>query len=211
VVQLHAVSALLGWLAVAVGVLSTYVQFRRVSLEGTAGVSATTWMLFVYMGFFWILWGLSTHSWQVVLSSTLIMPLQLRLVFWLRPWDDVTAASRALAFFALCCVAPTLLWGWAAGIYGTGVAMSLNRGPQIVGLLASPDASGVSVGSWATAVAGSLLWVGYYFGTHRWAALVATGFAGLANLSVAVLAGWRHQQGRQGDGCVELAAAAGSG
>jgi hypothetical protein len=31
---------------------------------------------------------------------------------------------------------------------------------------------------------------------HLWAALTATAFAGLANLAIALLATWRHSQGR---------------
>jgi hypothetical protein len=90
-----------------------------------------------------------------------------------------------------------MLWGWAGGVFGTGVAMSINRAPQLIELVRHPDASGVSATSWFVGAFGCSLWILYYVGAHLWAALTATAFAGLANLAIALLATWRHNQARQ--------------
>ena len=90
-----------------------------------------------------------------------------------------------------------MLWGWAGGVFGTGVAMSINRAPQLIELVRHPDASGVSATSWFVGAFGCTLWILYYTGAHLWAALTATAFAGLANLTIALLATWRHTQARQ--------------
>ena len=147
------------------------------------------------MGCFWITYGLvSAHSWEVVLGSVFLLPLQLLIVFRLKPWRSASVTLRSFAFFVACCVVPTAVWGWAGGVYGTGVAMTVKRGPQLVELIRRPDASGVSVSSWALNFAGTALWVVYYSGVHLWAPLISTACAGLANLTIAVLAAWRHRQ-----------------
>lgn len=195
--RFHAAALLLGWVAVLVGVVGVWVQFRRASLLGIEGVSLATWVLFVYMGGFWITYGaLSAHSWDVVLGSLLAFPLQLAIVFRLRPWREWKVVAQAFLFFAVTCVMPALLWGWAGGVYGTGVAMTFNRAPQIIELLRQEDAAGVSVNSWVLGATGSALWVGYYSGVHLWAPLVATFFAGVASSVIALLGAWRHAQAR---------------
>ncbi len=186
----------MGWIAVLLGLVATYVQFRRVTTQGVEGVSLATWVLFVYMGGFWITYGLVARSWEVVMGSLIILPLQLAILFRLRPWEHVRVASRAFVFFAVCCLLPAVVWGWAGALYGTGVAMTTNRGPQIIELIRHEDASGVSAGSWALGVVSCVLWIIYYTGAHLWAALTATAFAALANLAIAVLASWRHRQAR---------------
>jgi hypothetical protein len=75
--------------------------------------------------------------------------------------------------------------------------MSINRGPQLIELVRHPDATGVSATSWFVGAFGCSLWILYYTGAHLWAALTATAFAGLANLSIASLATWRHTQAHQ--------------
>jgi hypothetical protein len=87
---------------------------------------------------------------------------------------------------------PTVLLGWSGGVYGTGVAMTINRMPQLIELVRNPGASGVAAGTWYLAVFGSLCWVLYYGGAHLWAPLIATGVAGFASLAIALLATWRH-------------------
>lgn len=192
-----AVSVSLGWLAVLIGVAGTYVQYRRVTTTGVAGVSLATWVLFAYMGLFWITYGAVAHSIQVSLGSLTILPMQVSIVVRLRPWENWAVVARAFAAFLTCCVMPTLIFGWAGGLYGTGVAMTINRLPQLLELVRHRDASGVSAGSWYLAVGGALCWVLYYTGAHLWAALIATAFAGLANLTIAVLATWRHTRTRR--------------
>lgn len=195
--RFHTAALVLGWGAVSIGLIGTWVQFRRASLLGVEGVSLATWVLFVYMGCFWVTYGaVSAHSWEIVLGSLIVFPFQLAIVFRLRPWREWKVLVQAFSFFVVTCVVPALLWGWAGGVYGTGVAMTFNRGPQILELLREEDAAGVSVNSWLLGATGSVMWVLYYSGVHLWAPLVATFFAGVANLVIAVLAAWRHAQAR---------------
>src|ERR1039458_1108166 len=93
---------------------------------------------------------------------------------------------------------PTRLWGWAGGVFGTGVAMSINRAPQLIELVRHADATGVSATSWFVGAFGCTLWILYYTGAQLWAARTATALAGLANLTIALLATWRHGRARQG-------------
>jgi uncharacterized protein with PQ loop repeat len=196
-VSFHSATVLLGWAAVLVGFFGVYAQFHRAGTIGVEGVSLGTWILFVYMGCFWITYGLFAHSPEVSLGSVVAMPLQLAILFRLKPWKHPRVAGRALVFFSLCCLLPGVMWGWAGALFGIGVAMTINRGPQLIELIRHEDASGVSVGSWALGVLGCSLWITYYVGAHLWAALTATAFAGLANLSIAVMASSRHRQMRQ--------------
>ena len=71
----HSITISMGWLAVASGVVGTSYQLRRVRALGVEGVSLATWVLFVYMGCFWITYGFAARSVEVVLGSALIMPL----------------------------------------------------------------------------------------------------------------------------------------
>ena len=193
----HSTTVLLGWAAVLVSFFGVYAQFHRAGTVGVEGVSLATWVLFVYMGCFWITYGLFAHSPEVSLGSVVAMPLQLAILFRLKPWKHPRVAGRALVFFSLCCLLPGVMWGWAGALFGIGVAMTINRGPQLIELIRHEDASGVSVGSWALGVLGCSLWITYYVGAHLWAALTATAFAGLANLSIAVMASSRHRQTRR--------------
>jgi uncharacterized protein with PQ loop repeat len=192
----HALSTVLGWVAVSLGVGSTVAQHRRAKFIGIEGVSLATWVMFILLGLFWISYGIAVHSLIIVLGSLLVLPLQLAIVFRLQPWKRWHVAVRCLIFFVLCCVMPTLFWGWAAGVLGAGVAMVGNRAPQIIELVKYRGASGVSVGGWTLSVCCAALWAGYYIGFHMWAALTATCFAGAANLAIALLATWRHRQRR---------------
>jgi uncharacterized protein with PQ loop repeat len=178
----HSFTISMGWLAVSSGVVGTFAQFRRARTLGVEGVSLATWVLFAYMGCFWITYGFVARSWEVL--------------FRLAPWTRWAVPARALVYFVVCCVVPTMLWGWAGGVYGTGVAMTINRAPQLLELIRHEDASGVSAASWYVGAFGCTLWITYYVGAHLWAALTATAFAGLANLAIALLATWRHAQAR---------------
>lgn len=190
----HTVAPVLGWVAVGVGLVGTTAQFHRLHRRGLDGVSVATWVLFVLMGGFWITYGAVAHSWTIIMGSLIVLPLQLGIVARLRPWRHGATVARSSAFFALSCVVPTLLWGWPGGVYGTGVAMVVNRGPQLIELVREVHAAGVSVGSWVLGSAGSVLWVAYYLGAHLWAALVATTLSGMGNVTIAFLAWWRHRQ-----------------
>jgi uncharacterized protein with PQ loop repeat len=149
------------------------------------------------MGCFWITYGFVVRSAEVVLGSLLILPMQLSILFRLAPWRRLAVPARALGYFTLCCVAPTILWGWAGGVFGTGIAMTINRAPQLIELIRHEDASGVSSASWYIGALGATMWITYYVGVDLWAALTATAFAGVANLTIASLATWRHTQFRR--------------
>jgi uncharacterized protein with PQ loop repeat len=196
-VTFYSLTILMGWLAVLAGLFGTYAQFHRAITLGMEGVSPATWVFFVYMGSFWIAYGLVAHSWQLVTVSLIMLPFQLAILFRLRIWKQWRVASEALVFFLLCSALPSVLWGWVGGVYGMGVAMTIIRGPQLIELIRHEGASGVSVGSWAFGVLGSALWFVYYSGAHLWAAQASTTCVGLANLAIAVFAGWRHQEARR--------------
>ncbi len=190
----HALAPVLGWVAVGVGLVGTAAQFRRLHRRGLDGVSVATWVLFVLMGGFWITYGAVDRSWTIVMGSLIVLPLQLGIVLRLRPWRHGRTVVTTTTFFLVSCVLPTVLWGWPGGVYGTGVAMMVNRGPQLLELVREVHAAGVSVGSWALGSVGSVLWVAYYSGAHLWAALAATAVAGLANVTITLLAWWRHRE-----------------
>ena len=199
----HSFTVSMGWLAVSSGLVGTLAQLRRVRTLGVEGVSLATWVLFVYMGSFWIAYGLVARSAEVTLGSLLILPLQLAILVRLKPWLRWAVPARALGYFIACCVVPTILWGWAGGVFGTGVAMTINRAPQLIELVRERDASGVSAVSWFIGAFGCSLWITYYVGAHLWAALTATACAGVANLAIALLATWRHAQALQEPAAVQ--------
>ncbi len=202
---LHTLLISAGWAAVFLGLVGTLAQYGRAKRLGVEGISLATWVLFSFMGCFWIMYGaVSAHSWEVILGSLTVLPFQLAIVFRLKPWRRWNVTLRCFAFFVVCCVVPTMLWGWAGGVFGTGIAMTANRGPQIVELIRHEDASGVSVSSWVLGVTGSILWASYYSGVHLWAALVSTLVAGVANLTIVLLAAWRHDQSRRQFVAVEV-------
>jgi len=171
-----------GWTAVLFTVGGTFAQFRRATRLSIEGVSLATWTLFVFMSIFWMTYGVDRHSAVIILASVLTLPFQV--------------VTRSLAFSLVFCALPVLIWGWPGGVYGTGVAMVVNRAPQLIELIRYPDATGVSVAMWFMGVAGALCWVIYYQNTRLWAALASTACAGLASLSIALLAIWRHRQAR---------------
>ncbi len=185
-----------GWTAVLFTVGGTFAQFRRATRLSIEGVSLATWTLFVFMSIFWMTYGVDRHSAVIILASVLTLPFQVAIVLRLRFWRRWQVVTRSLAFSLVFCALPVLIWGWPGGVYGTGVAMVVNRAPQLIELIRYPDATGVSVAMWFMGVAGALCWVIYYQNTRLWAALASTACAGLASLSIALLAIWRHRQAR---------------
>ena len=192
----HATAVLLGWCAVGIGLWSTFLQFRRIQKRGHEGVSLATWVLFLFMGIFWMTYGATRRSPEIIMGSAVIFPLQFAIVVRLEPWRHTGVVLRALGYFAALCVLPTLVWGWIGGLAGVAVAMTINRGPQIVELIRHHDASGVSVTSWLYGVLGAVLWMLFYARSHLYGAMAATAFAGIANGVIASLAAWRHAQMR---------------
>ena len=193
----HALTIVLGWTAVGLGLVSASAQLRRLALRGVDGISLATWVIFVYMGLFWITYGFVAHSAEIVMGSLLVLPVQLSILYRLAPWRRPRVLVQSFIFFALFTIVPTYLGGWSDGVYGIGLAMSITRGPQIIELIRSRDASGVSVASWALGAIGASLWMTYYVGAHLWAPFVATGLAGTASLSIAALAAWRQEEARR--------------
>ena len=193
----HALTATIGWAAVAVGLVSTWSQWRRISDDGVEGVSLATWSLFSMMGGFWIAYGLVARSWPVVLGSLVVLPIQGAILVRLSPRRDVRTLGYSFTIFTATCLVPALIGGWSAGVYGIGITMSLTRIPQLIELIRTAEATGVSASSWTLGAVGSVLWVTFYAGDHLWAALVATSAAGIANVAIAALATWRHRQLRR--------------
>jgi uncharacterized protein with PQ loop repeat len=185
---------LVSWAAVTAGTMAMAAQYRRVNVQGIEGVSLATWLLFSLIGGFWIFYGaLSAHSPAVVLGSLLCWPLQLAIVFRLSPWRHRRGSIQATALFMACCVAPGIVGGWSACVYGTGLAMTLLRVPQFLALVRTRDASGVSSASWFIGVGCATLWIIYYWNVHLWAALIATACSGLASTVLGSMAVWRHR------------------
>ena len=189
----------MGWLGVTLSLISTWFQFRRARTISVDGISLTTWFQFILMGVFWCSYGAVEHSIVIVAGSALVAPFQIAIVARLRPWEHRATVIRAGAFIFLCCALPTMLFGWSAGVLGTGVAMAVNRLPQILTLIRHSGDFGVSAGSWTVGTLCSMMWMMYYSGEHLRSALLATGAAAIGNATIAVLAAWRHQQHR-GDG-----------
>jgi hypothetical protein len=98
----------------------TAVQRRRALATSTAGISLTTWLQFQLMGFFWMAYGIAIASWPVALGAVVCMPFQMTIVLLLRPWTQMRVVARSVTFIGLFCFAPTLLWGWSAGVLGYG-------------------------------------------------------------------------------------------
>ena len=191
----NALTAIAGYLAVAIGISSTVLQFQRLRRDGVDGISLATWVMFLLTGFFWISYGLfGAHSIIVDLGSGTVLPFQAYIIWRLAPWRHWRSVLQSTVFVFAFSFAPVLLGGWPAGVYGTGLSMALMRVPQIVELARQRHADGVSAPAWYAGVVCSVLWLFYYAGAHTWAAFWSTMSAGVASLVVALLATLRHRQ-----------------
>jgi uncharacterized protein with PQ loop repeat len=112
----------------------------------------------------------------------------------LKPWEKIPANIYAFIFIVGCCLLPALEWGWAGAVVGVGIGGWITRGPQLIKLVRSPDAAGVSTSSWLTAGVVSGLWVVYYIGARLWPVMFVTAVGGSFSLVIAALASWRHHQ-----------------
>jgi uncharacterized protein with PQ loop repeat len=193
-VTFYTVTIIIGWIAVLLGGVVGLTQFRRMSQRGVEGVSLATWTLFLYLALFWALYGISIHSWQLIIGSALALPLQGMVWARLKPWTRPRLAIQSLILFAAFCCVPAIFWGWSGAAVGAGTAGWITRSPQLVQLVRHEEASGVSASSWMTAGFVSGLWVIYYSGEHLWPVMSVTAVAGLVSLSIAALASWRHRQ-----------------
>jgi uncharacterized protein with PQ loop repeat len=193
-VDFYDVSIAIGWIAVALGCVVAYAQYKRISTRGVEGVSFTTWTLFIYLGVFWVVYGFDVHSWELIIGCGATLPLQLLIWRQLKPWERIRANGYSFVLIASFCFLPALVWGWAGAVVGVGVAGWVTRGPQLMNLVRSHAASGVSTSSWLTASFVSALWVVYYLGARLWPVLFVTAVGGFASLVIGTLAGWRHRQ-----------------
>ena len=193
--MLHVTFAVtLGWLGVTFGFVSTIFQFRRAFRISVDGISLVTWYQFILMGMFWISYGFAVHKLIIIMGAACVMPMQIAIVGRLKPWLHSRVILRSTMFIVVCSVVPSVLFGWSAGVLGTGVAMVFNRIPQILTLARHPGDLGVSAGSWTIGAICSAMWIVYYFGEHLWAGAIATMAAMIGNIAIAVLAAWRHRQ-----------------
>jgi uncharacterized protein with PQ loop repeat len=193
-VNFNDVSTLVGWIAVVMGTVTAYAQYRRMSTRGVEGVSFATWTLFIYVGIFWVVYGVSVHSWQLVMGCSMTLPLQLLIWYRLKPWERISANIYAFIFIVACCLLPALAWGWSGAVVGVGIGGWITRGPQLIKLVRSRDAAGVSTSSWLTAGVVSGLWVVYYIGARLRPVMFVTAVGGSVSLLIAALASWRHRQ-----------------
>ena len=188
----------LGWLAVTLGFIGTVAQFNRVIRVGVEGISIATWTLFLWLSLFWISYGwVGAHSWQVAMGSGTLVPMQAFIYFRLAPWRKSREVLGATIFVFATVALPIVIWGWRGGVLGTSIAMTVTRLPQIIELIQTEDASGVSAASWWFGVVGCALWLFYYAPQHLWSAFIATLFAMTSNIVVVSLVIWRHQQARR--------------
>jgi len=193
----HALTSLLGYLAVAIGIASTLLQFWRLRRDGIEGISLATWVMFLFTGVFWVSYGVfSAHSLIVDLGSGAVAPFQAYIIWRLSPWRHWRSVAQSTLFVFAFSFAPVIVAGWSAGVYGTGISMALMRVPQIVELARQRHADGVSAPAWYAGVLCSALWLGYYAGMHTYAAFWSTMCAGLASLVVAALTTIRHRQAK---------------
>src|ERR1700761_7267 len=158
------------------------------SARGIEGVSLATWTLFLYLALFWTLYGISIHSWQLILGSAAVLPLQMMIWGRLKPWTRPKIALHSLIFFLIFCCAPAIVWGWSGAAVGAGTAGWITRSPQLLHLVRHEGATGGSAGSRLGAGVVSGLWVVYYSGEHLWPVMSVTAVAGLVSLSIAALA-----------------------
>jgi len=190
----HLFATTAGVLGLLSGYWMTWVQFHRARTVGTEGISLATWLLFLWMGFFWASYGLAISNELMWGGSLPLLPLQAALVWQLAPLRQPKTIVVTFVAIGVVSFGTTGLWGWNAGVAGTTVAMFWNRLPQIVELIRDPDVRGVSISSWTIGAVCSVLWVTYYLGERLWFALVATAVATASNLVIAGLAYWRQRQ-----------------
>jgi uncharacterized protein with PQ loop repeat len=141
-------------------------------------------VLFVLLACFWIVYGITVGSWEIVAGSLFALPLQLLILYRLRPRVRCHVGVRSLVLVSLCCAGPALWWGWSGTVIGVGGASSFTRLPQLIRLVREREAAGVSVGSWSMAVLVSALGLSTTPARLR-AVLIVTALAGTVSLVVA--------------------------
>ena len=81
----HLFATTAGVLGLLSGYWMTWVQFHRARTVGTEGISLATWLLFLWMGFFWASYGLAISNELMWGGSLPLLPLQAALVWQLAP------------------------------------------------------------------------------------------------------------------------------
>ena len=186
--------SIIAWVAVFLGVPGTIVQYRRVLKDGVEGISLATWLMFVYMGIYWITYGVIVRSLVVMMGSLVIFPIQLLVISHLSPLKHLKVLLGSGAFIFVCTWVPAMIWGWSAGIFGAGFAMVMNRLPQLVEVIRVQHVFGVSASSYAIGSFGSLLWIIHFLRERMWAAFFATVCAGTINILIMGFTILRHHQ-----------------
>jgi MtN3 and saliva related transmembrane protein len=182
-----------GWCGVVVSTLTNFAQAARVRRIGPDGVNATTWSLFTFMSLFWLGYGLSVRSIEIVVSSIAGLPCLVLLLAMLPSsvrWRGVVWGAASLGVMA--CV-PAALFGWDVGLLGLGTLIVATRVPQLVQLVRATHADGVSTGSWLLGSLNVSLWLVYYVSTSRSAAAISMGSALVTNLLIVALVLVRHR------------------
>ncbi len=195
-----------GWIAVVLGSLTAYQQYRRMTRRGVEGVSFVTWTLLLYISAFWVAYGIDAGSWQMIIGCAAPIPFQLMIWLRLSPRDRLGVCLGSLVFLSAFCFLPAIGWGWAGAVIGVGVAGWVSRGRQLHTLVRSKTAVGVSTSSWLTAGVVSILWVIYYVGAHLWAVLIVTAVSASVSLSIATLSARRHHRAHSTFAIAELPA-----
>ena len=190
----HLLFSIIGWIAAFLGLPGTIVQYRRILKDGVEGISVATWMLFAFMCVYWIAYGVAVSSWVVIMGSLIVFPFQLLVISHLSPMKHLKIVFGSAVFIIICAWLPAMIWGWNAGVFGTGFAMVMNRMPQLIELIRVKHVFGVSASSWAIGSLGSFLWIIYYISERMWAAFFATLVSGIVNVLIMILTIWRHHQ-----------------
>ena len=156
----HSLSLIVGWIAVIPATVMSVAQLRRLRAS-TAGVSVPTWAFLLCFNV-WI------TTYGAILSSAPLLVTGLSSAL-LQVWVLTRCSGREVrrhlplaAGATLAAIAlPALAWGISGAVAGAmSIALAL-RGPQIVSLLRSTDASGVAVSTWVVAALNNLLWAAY--------------------------------------------------
>ena len=88
------------------------------------GVPLATWVLFALLACFWIVYGITVGSWEIIAGSLFALPPQLLILYRLRLWDRRHVGVRSLVLVSLCCAGPVLWWGRPGAVIGVGSAGS---------------------------------------------------------------------------------------
>lgn len=189
-----ALASVAGWGGASFGTLTTVAQVLRIRRQGTDGVNATTWALFLVMSLFWLAYGVAVRSPEIIVSVAVAAPFLCWLLALLAADERWAGTARATGAVAIAAALPAALFGWNAGLFGIGALIVATRAPQLVQLVRASHADGVSVTSWLYGALSVGLWLAYYASTARYAAAASMFAALLANLAIVVLTAMRHRR-----------------